>query len=153
MTFSKQFVLGTATASYQVEGAVAEGGRAPSIWDTMCRTPGKVMGGDTGDVACDQYHLFRDDVALMADLEVDAYRFSISWSRVIPDAVGALNPEGVAYYRALCEELHSRGITGTCRRCWRTVAAGPTARLPMPSPTMPARWPPNSATSWTCGAP
>ncbi len=110
MTFSKQFVLGTATASYQVEGAVAEGGRAPSIWDTMCRTPGKVMGGDTGDVACDQYHLFRDDVALMADLEVDAYRFSISWSRVIPDAVGALNPEGVAYYRALCEELHSRGI-------------------------------------------
>ncbi len=110
MTFSKQFVLGTATASYQVEGAVAEGGRAPSIWDTMCRTPGKVMGGDTGDVACDQYHLFRDDVALMADLEVDAYRFSISWSRVIPDAVGALNPEGIAYYRALCEELHSRGI-------------------------------------------
>ncbi|GAA1371335.1 GH1 family beta-glucosidase [Luteococcus sanguinis] len=110
MTFSKQFVLGTATASYQVEGAVAEGGRTPSIWDTMCRTPGKVLGGDTGDVACDQYHLFRDDVALMADLEVDAYRFSISWSRVIPDAVGPINPEGVAYYRALCEELHSRGI-------------------------------------------
>ena len=82
--FPADFVWGAATAAYQIEGAAAEDGRAPSIWDTFSHTPGKVQNGDTGDVAVDHYHRYRDDVALMADLGLRAYRFSIAWPRVIP---------------------------------------------------------------------
>ncbi len=108
--FKPDFLFGSATASYQVEGAANEGGRTPSIWDTFSHTPGKTTNGDTGDVACDQYHRYAGDVALMKEMGLQAYRFSISWSRVLPDAVGAVNPEGIAYYRALAEELHAHGI-------------------------------------------
>ncbi|MDN5562621.1 MULTISPECIES: GH1 family beta-glucosidase [Luteococcus] len=111
MRFNDDFVFGTATASYQVEGAHAEGGRTPSIWDTQCRTPGKVHGGDTGDVACDQYHRWDEDLEIIKSLGLQAYRFSISWSRVIPDGVGEVNPEGVAYYRRVCETLKAAGIS------------------------------------------
>ncbi|WP_394274920.1 GH1 family beta-glucosidase [Luteococcus sp.] len=110
MRFSDEFVFGTATASYQVEGAHDQGGRTPSIWDTMCRTPGKVANGDTGDVACDQYHRWEEDLEIIKGLGLDAYRFSISWSRVIPDGVGAVNREGVDYYRRLCQGLHEAGV-------------------------------------------
>ena len=78
---TEPFFWGTATASYQIEGAAAEGGRTPSIWDVFAHTPGKVERGDTGDVACDHYHRFKEDIVLMRDLGIQAYRFSISWSQ------------------------------------------------------------------------
>ncbi|WP_433462800.1 GH1 family beta-glucosidase [Spirillospora sp. CA-128828] len=108
--FPTGFRWGAATASYQIEGAAAEGGRGPSIWDTFCRTPGKVLGGDTGDVAVDHYHRFPEDVALMADLGLTAYRFSVSWSRVQPAGAGAFNEEGLDFYRRLVDALLEAGI-------------------------------------------
>jgi beta-glucosidase len=109
--FAPGFLWGVATASYQVEGAVSEDGRAPSIWDTFCHTPGQTHNGDNGDRAVDHYHRFADDVALMADLGVNAYRFSISWSRVLPDGTGRVNEAGIDFYRRLCKELIGAGIT------------------------------------------
>lgn len=109
--FPADFVWGVATAAYQVEGAWNEGGRAPSIWDTFSHTPGKTRNGDNGDVAVDHYHRYVEDAQIMQDLGVNAYRFSISWSRLIPGGTGELNPEGVAFYRDLCAELIERGIT------------------------------------------
>ncbi|RPF25781.1 GH1 family beta-glucosidase [Georgenia muralis] len=109
-TFPEDFVWGAATAAYQIEGAVTEGGRGPSIWDTFSHTPGRTHEGDTGDVAVDHYHRWREDVALMAGLGLDAYRFSISWPRVQPGGRGPLNPEGVGFYRALAGELAAAGI-------------------------------------------
>lgn len=109
MKFPADFVFGTATASYQIEGGVNEGGRIPSIWDTFSRTPGKVVNGDTGDVACDHFHRWKEDVAIMKSLGLDSYRFSIAWPRVM-HADGTLNPEGLAFYRGLLEELVAAGI-------------------------------------------
>lgn len=109
--FPTDFLWGVASAAYQVEGAWDEGGRGPSIWDTFSHTPGNTLDGDTGDRAIDHYHRYREDVALMAGLGVNAYRFSISWSRLIPDGIGEVNPEGLRFYRNLCEALVSRGIT------------------------------------------
>jgi len=108
--FPESFVWGAATAAYQIEGAASEGGRGPSIWDTFSRTPGRTQGGDTGDVAADHYRRWREDVALMEDLGLDAYRFSISWPRVQPGGRGELNPEGVAFYRGLVDALLDAGI-------------------------------------------
>ncbi|WP_034516156.1 GH1 family beta-glucosidase [Actinomadura rifamycini] len=108
MGFPEGFLWGTATASYQIEGAAAEDGRAPSVWDVFSRTPGKVLNGDTGDVATDHYHRWREDVAAMARLGVGAYRFSISWSRVLPG--GAPNPKGIDFYSRLVDELLDHGI-------------------------------------------
>jgi beta-glucosidase len=115
LAFPPGFGWGAATAAYQIEGAAAEGGRTPSIWDTYSHTPGRVVGGDTGDVACDHYHRMRSDVALMARLGLTTYRFSVSWSRVTPqvaaDGLGPVNAEGVAFYSALVDELLAHGIT------------------------------------------
>ena len=115
LTFPPGFLWGSATAAYQIEGAVAEGGRTPSIWDTYSHTPGRVTNGDTGDVADDHYHRFRSDVALMARLGLTTYRFSVSWSRITPqvtaDELGPVNPEGVAFYSELVDELLGAGIT------------------------------------------
>ncbi len=108
--FPPHFRFGVAMASYQIEGAVSEDGRGQSIWDTFCRRPGAVAGGDTGDVACDHYHRWRDDLDLMASLGVESYRFSIAWPRVQPDGRGALNRAGVDFYRRLSEGLRERGI-------------------------------------------
>ncbi|MCI0384429.1 GH1 family beta-glucosidase [Streptomyces sp. CNQ085] len=110
-SFPADFLFGSATSAYQIEGAAAEDGRTPSIWDTFCRTPGKVLGGDTGDVAVDHYHRWRDDVQLMADLNLNAYRFSISWSRVQPTGRGPAVQRGLDFYRSLVDELLARGIT------------------------------------------
>jgi len=110
LTFPEGFLWGTATSAYQVEGAVTADGRSPSVWDTFTRLPGKVSHGDTGDVACDSYHLYREDVALMASLGLNAYRFSISWPRVQPGGRGAVNQKGLDYYRALLDELAAHGI-------------------------------------------
>ncbi|WP_369052439.1 GH1 family beta-glucosidase [Kineococcus terrestris] len=112
--FPPGFVWGTATAAYQVEGAAEEDGRTPSIWDTFSRTPGKVLGGDTGDVADDHYHRFREDVALMQRLGLRAYRFSVAWPRITPqvsaDALGPVNPAGLEFYSTLVDELLAAGI-------------------------------------------
>ncbi|MHC5902654.1 GH1 family beta-glucosidase [Streptomyces sp. S6] len=105
------FVWGAATAAYQIEGAVAEDGRGPSVWDTFSHTPGKVTGGDTGDVACDHYHRMPEDVALMSQLGLDAYRFSVSWPRVQPGGSGPANAAGIAFYDRLVDELLAKGIT------------------------------------------
>ncbi len=108
--FPKSFTWGCATASYQVEGAARTDGRGPSIWDTFSHRPGCVDMDHTGDVADDQYHRFREDVRLMKDLGISAYRFSISWSRVMPRGRGRSNPKGWDYYRRLADELLSQGI-------------------------------------------
>ncbi len=110
ITFPDGFLWGAATASYQIEGAARDGGRGPSVWDTFSHTEGKVAKGDTGDVACDHYHRVAGDVALMADLGLQTYRFSIAWSRVIPDGRGKVNAEGIEFYHRLIEELLANGI-------------------------------------------
>jgi beta-glucosidase len=108
--FPPGFLWGAATAAYQIEGAAAEDGRTPSIWDTFSRTPGKVFEGHTGDVAADHYHRFRDDVRLMADLGLSAYRFSVSWPRVQPTGRGPAVQRGLDFYRSLVDELLEHGI-------------------------------------------
>src|SRR6202050_5586378 len=113
LDFPEGFLGGAATAAYQIEGAAALDGKGPSVWDTFSHTPGNVRGGDTGDVACDSYHRYREDVALMASLGLKAYRFSISWPRVQPGGRGPANQRGLDYYRALLDELAEHGIEGT----------------------------------------
>lgn len=109
--FPEGFVFGAATASYQIEGATQEDGRLPSIWDTFSRRPGAILDGTTGDVADEHYHRFREDVALMADLGIDAYRFSLAWPRIQPTGDGSANSAGLDFYRRLCDELLGAGIT------------------------------------------
>jgi len=111
--FPEGFTWGASTAAYQIEGAAGIDGKGPSVWDTFSHTPGKVHGGDTGDVACDSYHRYREDVALMASLGLNAYRFSISWPRVQPGGRGAPNQRGLDYYRALLDELSEHDIAAT----------------------------------------
>jgi beta-glucosidase len=109
--FPSDFVWGTATASYQIEGAANEDGRGESVWDRFAATPGKVRNGDNGSVACDFYHRYRDDIALMRELGIDAFRFSIAWPRVIPDGRGHVNQAGLDFYDRLVDELLGNGIT------------------------------------------
>jgi beta-glucosidase len=108
--FPKGFLWGSATAAYQVEGAVSEDGRAPSIWDTFSHTAGKVNGNSNGDVADDHYHRYKEDVALMKALGVRTYRFSIAWPRVFPQGSGSPNPKGLDFYNRLIDELKANGI-------------------------------------------
>lgn len=110
LQFPAGFILGSATAAYQIEGAHDLDGRGPSIWDTFSHTPGKTLNGDTGDVADDHYHRLDEDLDLMAALKLQAYRFSISWSRVLPTGVGAVNKKGLDFYSRLIDGLISRGI-------------------------------------------
>ncbi|HET9896934.1 MAG TPA: GH1 family beta-glucosidase [Streptosporangiaceae bacterium] len=113
LSFPPGFTWGAATAAYQVEGAAREDGKGPSIWDTFCRVPGKVRGGDTGDIACDAYHRYAEDVELMSSLGLNSYRFSISWPRVQPGGSGPLNSKGLDYYRAVLDRLAEHGIAPT----------------------------------------
>jgi beta-glucosidase len=115
LAFPAGFLWGAATAAYQIEGAAAEDGRTPSIWDTFCRVPGAVVDGDTGDVACDHYHRMPEDVAMMRELGLASYRFSVAWSRVRPDG-GAVDQRGLDFYRRLVDELNDAGI-----RPWLTL--------------------------------
>src|ERR1700734_4108289 len=110
-SFPDGFVWGASTAAYQIEGAVTADGRGPSIWDTFSHTPGKVAGGDTGDVACDSYHRWPEDLGLMKELGVGAYRFSIAWPRIMPDGQGPVNRAGLDYYDRLVDALLAAGIT------------------------------------------
>jgi beta-glucosidase len=111
LVFPDDFVFGSATAAYQIEGAVDEDGRGASIWDTFSRTPGAVENGDTGDVADDHYHRLDDDLDLIASLGLNAYRFSIAWPRIQPTGRGPANPAGLAFYERLVDGLISRGVT------------------------------------------
>ena len=104
------FRFGTSTASYQIEGAAREGGRGPSVWDTFCARPGTISDGSNGDVACDHYHRYPEDVALMRDLGIGGYRLSIAWPRVQPEGSGRANPEGLAFYDRLVDELLAAGV-------------------------------------------
>jgi beta-glucosidase len=108
--FPEEFLWGAATASFQIEGATTADGRGRSIWDTFSETPGKVLGGDTGEPADDHYRRYADDVALMKRLNLGAYRFSIAWPRVVPTGSGAVNPAGLAFYDRLVDELLDKGI-------------------------------------------
>ncbi len=113
LDFPPGFLWGTATASYQIEGAVHEDGRGPSIWDTFSHTPGAVWNGDTGDIACDHYHRMDEDLDLLAELNVSAYRFSVAWPRVQPTGSGPANQKGLDFYRRLVDGLRARNIEPT----------------------------------------
>jgi beta-glucosidase len=110
LKFPASFKWGCATAAYQIEGAVAEDGRTPSVWDTFSHTPGKTFQGETGDVADDSYHLYKEDVRLLKSLGAKCYRFSISWSRVFPEGTGQANEKGLGYYQRLVDELLKNNI-------------------------------------------
>src|SRR3954468_2692189 len=110
LRFPAGFAWGTATAAYQIEGAVHEGGRGRSIWDTFCARPGTILNGDTGDVACDHYHRYREDVALLGRLGARFYRFSLAWPRLMPSGAGAINEAGLDFYKRLLDELQEQSI-------------------------------------------
>ena len=109
-SFPDGFVWGCSTSAYQIEGAVAEDGRKPSVWDTYSHTYGKTVGGASGDIAADGYHLYREDIQLLKNLGVKAYRFSVAWPRVFPDGAGQPNERGIAYYERVIDELLANGI-------------------------------------------
>ncbi len=109
--FPKNFLWGVAAASYQVEGAWNEDGKGASVWDEFCRKPGAVWMGQSGEVACDHYHRYPEDVALIKGLGAHAYRLSISWPRVLPAGTGAVNPKGLDFYDRLIDSLLAEGIT------------------------------------------
>ena len=108
--FPAGFVWGVATSAYQIEGAANENGKGLSIWDTYAHTPGKIKNGDTGDVANDHYHRYKEDVALMRSIGARAYRFSIAWPRIFPEGIGQPNAKGLDFYSRLIDELHAAGI-------------------------------------------
>lgn len=110
LQFPEDFLWGSATASYQVEGAIDEDGRKPSIWDTFCSVEGNISHGDSGDVAADQYHRYQEDIILMKEVGLTAYRFSLAWPRILPDGVGEANPVAIDHYRHLMESLKNEGI-------------------------------------------
>mgnify|MGYP000651211792 CR=1 FL=1 len=109
--FPKSFIFGTATASYQIEGAVDVDGRGPSIWDVFTHKKGKIRNNHNGDIACEHYARFKGDVKIMKKMGIDAYRFSISWSRILPNGTGVVNPQGLQFYSDLVDELLAAGIT------------------------------------------
>jgi beta-glucosidase len=109
--FPKGFLWGCATAAYQVEGAAKEDGRGPSVWDVFSHTPGITVNGDTGDVADDSYHLYKEDVRLLKNLGISTHRMSISWSRIFPNGTGQPNPKGLDYYNRVIDELLANNIT------------------------------------------
>lgn len=108
--FPKGFAWGVATSAYQIEGTAHDDGRGMSVWDTFSHTPGKIRTGDTGDIACDHYRRFRDDVRIMSELEIPNYRFSMAWPRIIPDGQGTVNQKGIDFYDALIDEFLKQGI-------------------------------------------
>ncbi len=107
---TKSFTWGASTSAYQIEGAWNTDGKGPSIWDTYCREEGKILHGDRGDIACDHYNRYKEDVGLMQDIGLQSYRFSISWPRVIPNGTGAVNTKGLEFYDRLVDELLTKGI-------------------------------------------
>ena len=111
MIFPKNFIWGTAAASYQIEGAATEDGKGLSVWDMMARQPGKIRNGETGNIACDHYHRYKEDVQIMSEIGVHAYRLSVSWPRVLPEGIGKINEAGLDFYDRLIDELLEKGIS------------------------------------------
>ena len=109
--FPEGFLWGSATSSYQIEGAATEDGRGPSIWDDFARKPGAIIDGSNGDIACDHYHRYKDDVALMHGMGMQAYRFSIAWPRILPEGTGRIEIRGLDFYDRLVDELLAKGIS------------------------------------------
>ncbi|WP_273853497.1 GH1 family beta-glucosidase [Guptibacillus spartinae] len=112
--FPHEMKWGAATAAYQIEGAAHEDGRGQSIWDTFSHTPGHVKNGDNGDVACDSYHRYEEDIEMMKDLGIEMYRFSVSWPRIFPDGTGEINEEGLQFYHRFVDALLAQGIEPMC---------------------------------------
>ncbi|CAI8350437.1 MAG: 1,4-beta-D-glucan glucohydrolase [Opitutia bacterium UBA7350] len=110
MSFKKNFVWGAATASYQIEGAASKDGKGPNIWDAYCEIPGNIKDGNSGDIACDHYHRYKEDAALMSQIGLKAYRFSLSWSRILPEGTGTINSKGLDFYDNLVDALLEKGI-------------------------------------------
>ncbi|MCK8058946.1 MULTISPECIES: glycoside hydrolase family 1 protein [unclassified Fusibacter] len=110
MAFKKNFLWGSASAAYQIEGAYDEGGKGPSIWDEWAHLPGKTFEGTNGDIACDHYHRYKEDIALMAEMGLKTYRFSIAWARILPEGSGRINQEGIDFYSNLIDELLANDI-------------------------------------------
>jgi len=108
--FDKDFLWGCASSAYQIEGAWCEDGKGESIWDRFCHEGGHILNGDTGDIACDFYHRYKEDIALMRQMGIQAYRFSLSWSRILPEGVGKVNQKGIDFYNAVIDELLRNGI-------------------------------------------
>jgi beta-glucosidase len=125
MAFPRNFAWGCATASYQIEGAAFEDGRGLSIWDLFSHEPGRTAGGDSGDVACDHYHRWPEDVALMAGIRLNAYRFSVAWPRILPEGKGKVEPRGLGFYDRLVDGLLEEGI-----QPWITLGPAPRAASP-----------------------
>ncbi len=111
MSFPKEFIWGAATSAYQIEGAAYEDGKGLSIWDVFCKEPGRVFKGHSGDIACDHYHKMKEDIKMMAEMGIKAYRFSICWPRVIPNGIGTVNEKGLQFYLDLVDELIKYDIT------------------------------------------
>src|SRR5215467_10920670 len=136
--FPDKFLWGASTAAYQIEGAVAEDGRGPSIWDTFSHQSGNVLGDETGDVACDHYHRWPEDIALMRELGIGAYRLSTAWPRILPEGRGKPNAKGLEFYDRLIDGILAGGIEPwICLWLLTTAAAGKTATRPPGSPNMP----------------
>lgn len=110
MDFGNNFVWGAATASYQIEGGAYEDGKGLNIFDTFCQIPGRINNNDNGDIACDHYHRWKDDIAIMKEIGLKAYRFSLNWSRIIPKGIGEVNPKGIEFYNNIINELLKNGI-------------------------------------------
>ena len=110
MGFRKNFVWGAATSAYQIEGGAGEDGKGLDIWDVYCKEPGKVYEGHSGDIACDHYHRYKEDVRIMKEMGLKAYRFSINWSRILPEGTGKVNEKGIDFYNRLIDELLDAGI-------------------------------------------
>lgn len=110
MSFGKNFVWGAATASYQIEGGAYEDGKGLNIFDTFCQIPGRIDNNDNGDIACDHYHRWKEDIALMKQIGIKAYRFSLSWSRILPEGIGKINPKGIEFYNNIINELLKNNI-------------------------------------------
>jgi Glycosyl hydrolase family 1 len=137
--FPENFMWGTATAAYQIEGAVAEDGRKPSVWDTFSATAGRTLNGDTGAIACDHYHRYQDDVKLMAELGIKHYRFSIAWPRIIPEGIFTNAWWIVCGIMAL--HPMQRYFTGIVRRHWRIcMVPGAVGKWPMTLPITSQQW-------------
>ena len=143
LLFPKDFLWGAATSAYQIEGSPLADGAGPSIWHEFAHTQGRVRNNDTGDGACDHYQRYVEDVALMARLGLNAYRFSVSWSRVLPEGCGRINAAGLGFYERLVDALLEQNITPmltlyhwTCRPRWIGAVAGSIQIAAIGSPTM-----------------
>ncbi len=154
ITFPRDFLWGASSSSYQIEGALDEDGRGSCIWDSFAAA-GKIIDGSNAGVACDHYHRWPEDIALMKAAGFNAYRFSIAWPRVLPSGTGPVNAKGLDFYDRLVDGLLAAGIRPmaclyhwTCRSRWRTGGAGKGARSSSLSPTMP----PLSPIVWPTGS-